>query len=308
MSIFCSTIIPTIGRPSVDRSIYSVLEQSFTHADREIIVVNDSGQPLPSADWQALDCVRIVQTNQRRLAVARNTGAALARGRYLHFLDDDDWLLPGAMDEFWQLSQENPAAVALYGGSLFIDGNEKVIGQLNLQRSGKCLAQLVSGAEILVQSALIDFNAFFKAGGYNTLVDPGEETDLWRRLSPLGDFANTPIHVAGILRGEGWRSTCNHAQAAEINRTIRDSCLKQTGSFSDLSASAETGYWKGRVLRVYAASALWNLHQKRLFSFFSRVLWGSAWGLYSTRHIVDSQFWTGFQDHSPPASAVRVLP
>ena len=38
----------------------------------------------------------VVNTHHSERSVARNTGAALSHGDYLHFLDDDDILLPGA--------------------------------------------------------------------------------------------------------------------------------------------------------------------------------------------------------------------
>jgi len=48
--MFCSTIIPTIGRATLARAVQSVLEQDFTAADYEVIIVNDSGKPLPADD------------------------------------------------------------------------------------------------------------------------------------------------------------------------------------------------------------------------------------------------------------------
>jgi hypothetical protein len=50
--IFFSYIIPTIGRASLETAVKSVLDQKFSHAEFEVVVVNDSGTPLPQADWQ----------------------------------------------------------------------------------------------------------------------------------------------------------------------------------------------------------------------------------------------------------------
>src|SRR5215467_1378107 len=105
--MFCSTIIPTVGRRSLARAVSSVLSQTFDKDDFEVIVVNDSGSPLIKAEWQSSPRVSIVNTNRRERSVARNTGAALAKGKYLHFLDDDDWLFPEALTHFWQLSQNH---------------------------------------------------------------------------------------------------------------------------------------------------------------------------------------------------------
>src|SRR5688572_30916233 len=108
--MFSSTIIPTVGRDTLARAVHSVLSQSSEKCDFEVIVVNDSGKPLPQQEWQSSTRVQVINTNRRERSVARNTGAALARGKYLHFLDDDDWLFPDALCHFWQLWQNQEAA------------------------------------------------------------------------------------------------------------------------------------------------------------------------------------------------------
>jgi len=50
-SVFVSYIIPTIGRSSLNVAVKSVLEQDFQRDEIEVIVVNDSGTPLPPEDW-----------------------------------------------------------------------------------------------------------------------------------------------------------------------------------------------------------------------------------------------------------------
>ena len=120
MTIFVSTIIPTIGRATLSRAVQSVLEQQFDEAEFEIIVVDDSGKSMVDTDWQDFPNLQIIQTNQRERSVARNAGAAIAQGAYLHFLDDDDWMLPGAFYHFWEFVQQKKAAL-YYGGYRFVD-------------------------------------------------------------------------------------------------------------------------------------------------------------------------------------------
>ena len=48
--MFSSTVIPTVNRPTLSRTVRSVLDQDFTAGDFEVIVVNDSGQTLPDED------------------------------------------------------------------------------------------------------------------------------------------------------------------------------------------------------------------------------------------------------------------
>ena len=74
--MFSSTIIPTINRSTLSRAVQSVLDQQFTQDEFEVIVVNDSGNPLPDMPWMHSLRVRVIETNRRERSVARNTGAA----------------------------------------------------------------------------------------------------------------------------------------------------------------------------------------------------------------------------------------
>lgn len=64
----------------------------------EVIVVNDSGAPLPPETLAPYPYVRVVELNRRAGAgAARNAGIALADAPFVLFLDADDQLMPDAM-------------------------------------------------------------------------------------------------------------------------------------------------------------------------------------------------------------------
>ncbi|HFQ93793.1 MAG TPA: glycosyltransferase family 2 protein, partial [Anaerolineae bacterium] len=171
---FCTTIIPTVGRDSLARAVESVLTQSLPDAAFEIVVVNDSGRPLPPADWQHIPCVRLLHTHCRERSVARNTGAAAAHGRYLHFLDDDDWLLPGALARFWQAAQAQTADW-LYGGFQFVDGDGRILEDNPVDESGNVLVRLLAGEWLPLQASLIRSDAFWAAGGFDPALSMFED-------------------------------------------------------------------------------------------------------------------------------------
>src|SRR5688572_16908352 len=153
--MFCSVIIPTIGRPTLAQAVNSVLEQDCAAAGFEVIVVNDTGRPLSAGAWRPAEQVRVVTTNRRERSIARNTGAALAKGDYLCFLDDDDWLLPGALQAFRCLAASAPQAGWLYGGLRVVGGEDRVLGEANSGLNGNCLLQLLGGAWAPLQASLI---------------------------------------------------------------------------------------------------------------------------------------------------------
>lgn len=286
--MFCSTIIPTTGRPQLSQAVQSVLNQTFSAAEFEIIVVNDSGRPLPPADWQQSERVRLIQTNRRERCIARNAGAAIARGAYLHFLDDDDWLLPDALVNFWSLAAANNA-VWLYGGARLVDISSEQEVTLHLNKKGNCFAQVMTGEWIPLQASLIKSAAFFAAGGFNPLITQGEDRELCQRIALQGDFTCLPMAVAVILRNGA--QTASYPLGVEQTRREREKILNEPGAFTRLRKSAFSAYWRGRIVRAYLASVIWNLQHKRVLTAASRAIFGLLSVLLAGPHLLKPNFW-----------------
>ena len=290
--MFCSTIIPTIGRTSLSRAVCSVLDQEFSHDDFEVIVVNDSGRALPYMDWQNSPRVQVIDTNQHERSVARNTGAAIARGIYLHFLDDDDWMAPNALQTLWELSQTSKAAW-LYGSSQLVDREHNSIIQLHHLFSGNCFTQVMAGEWIPLQASLIEAKSFFEAGGFNPHISGPEDIDLLRRIALRSDISEIPAIVAYIVRSKQ-DTTTDYDSHPEKSRWAREQILDERGVFSRMLASANSDYWLGKMLRIYTTSAIWNLQRKQLAFAASRLASGLAVIVLSHFRIFSVNFWNGF--------------
>jgi glycosyltransferase involved in cell wall biosynthesis len=287
--MFSSTIIPTVGRVTLARAVNSVLSQSFDKGDFEVIVVNDSGNPLPWQDWQASTRVRIINTNRRERSVARNAGAAIARGKYLHFLDDDDWLFPDALCCFWELSQ-NVSAEWYYGSSQLVERNGSELIRLQHGIQGNCFLHAMAGEWIPLQSSFIEAEIFHRLGGFATLITGPEDIDLFRRISLYGNVAETSGLIATIERGEA-DSTTNYKQHPVQSRRAREQILDDPLAFQRMKVSANSGYWLGRMLRIYVKSAIWNLQRKRLANAASRLTSGLTVIVLSHFRICSLSFW-----------------
>ena len=295
-----SYIIPTIGRPSLNIAVQSVLKQEFSRKDFEVIIVNDSGNPLPDADWHHLWNVSILTTNRRERSVARNTGAAVSKGKYLAFLDDDDWILPGALESFWHLSNQRPEALWLYGGIRVVDEHHSTLAELNSGLNGICFAQIMGGAWAPIQSSMIQARTFFEIGGFNPLISGTEDEDLCRRTALHGEFANTPEIVACLYRGQIWSTSTNYQRGPEDTKYSRDLILSEPNVFRRLLSSAHSSYWHGRILRVYFSTIAWNIKKKRFFTALSRLLYSLAAVAMSLGHVFSAEYWQGVRaDHVP---------
>lgn len=300
--MFCSVIIPTIGRDTLKRAVASVVDQNFVADEIEIIVVNDSGQPLPKTDWQQLPEVCMITTNRRERCIARNAGAALAKGKYLCFLDDDDWLLPGALNEFWELAQRQPQAVWLYGSIQIVNEAGTVLAEVNSGLNGNCLAHFVGGAWAPIQASMMQTQTFFAIGGFDPSIIGTEDLDLCRKYAFLGDFANTPAAIASLFRGPTWNTSTDYLRAPADTLRSRENILAQSGAFTRMIASANSSYWYGRILRVYLSTVRFNLRQKKLFTAASRAIFSLMSFALAGRHSLTRDFWHAVKADHPPGT------
>jgi len=307
MQIFSSTIIPTIGRSSLSRAVDSVLEQDMKAGEFEIIVVNDSGQPLAEASWQHSERVRTIDTNRRERSVARNCGAAIAHCRYLNFLDDDDWLLPNALDSFWRLAQKRSDAAWLLGGIQIVDIDGNTWAEINAKLEGNRFGQILGGAWAPIQASLIRSEIFQQVGGYDPLVTGTEDLDLCRRVALIGSFASTTEVVAALLRDVSWGSSTDYEIGPATNRQSRDRVLAQPGAFGRVKTSSLDSFWYGRVQRVYIGSVLLNLRSGKLASALDRSICTLGVAVLAFPRMLSLDFWEALRLEHVPGELFHVL-
>lgn len=124
-----SVIMPVYNvEKYVAAAVQSVLSQTFT--DFELIIVDDAGQDRSMAIcaefWDSR--IRIAHQENRGLAGARNTGIRYARGRYLAFLDSDDFWHPEKLARHVAHLEDNPAIGVSYCPSAFMDDDANSLG------------------------------------------------------------------------------------------------------------------------------------------------------------------------------------
>lgn len=112
MNPIVSVIIPTANRPHyLPRAVDSALAE-MKQSDVEVIVVPNGPDEswrdslMPYRNNMSVRVVRIAEANAN---VARNTGLAEAKGEFVRFLDDDDYLIPEGAIKQYQLIQASGA-------------------------------------------------------------------------------------------------------------------------------------------------------------------------------------------------------
>lgn len=122
-----SVVIPCYNRErTISRSINSAIAQ--TRPVKEIVVVDD-GSSDRSADAAAA-CgapVRVIRTENRGAAAARNRGISEAEGEWVAFLDSDDYWLPDHLERQQLALQRFPAAQLVFSDTVVTAGEAVVI-------------------------------------------------------------------------------------------------------------------------------------------------------------------------------------
>jgi len=212
-----SVVIPTHARcERLPLTLASALGQ--TGVDHEVIVVDDgstdgtaaflAGHPDPR--------LRVVRHDTARgMSAARNAGAAVAHGRWLAFLDDDDLWAP------CKLAAQLDALAAVAGarwsavGSVVVDGRLAISGWKRPPPSCEVYRRLAvenvvpgGGSGVLVEASL-----FVDVGGFDSRFVMLSDRDLWFRLarSPVASVDRPllayVVHGTNLsITGEGHRA------------------------------------------------------------------------------------------------------
>lgn len=100
--VICSFILPVFNcENTIGRCLQSIQNQDISNEyDYEIIVINDGstdgtlGIVLSFAETN--DKIKVITQKNKGVSAARNAGICVARGRYVFFIDADDYLIRGA--------------------------------------------------------------------------------------------------------------------------------------------------------------------------------------------------------------------
>jgi GT2 family glycosyltransferase len=233
-----SVIIPTYNRKTfVQETIDSVLAQTYT--DYEIIVVDDgstddTGTVLRSRYGDRIHY--LWQENQGESA-ARNHGINLAQGEYIAFLDSDDVWLPDKLRKQVTLLEANSKLALLFCQAQLMDtnGNDLKGSRLgfDIKPEDLSLKRLyfentitAGGSTVLVRRA-----ALIQTGGFDLVIQFGEDWDLWLRLRSRWEFGFLPEPLARIRRHRN--TQCYFPRAENIARTLEDHLRMLEKVFAD---------------------------------------------------------------------------
>lgn len=184
-----SVIIPTHDRRRMLReAVVSVLAQR--DASFELIVVDDGSVDGTWDDLARLTLnsagaprVHAVRTERGGPAAARNRGIALARGRFLAFLDSDDlWAADKLRRQVAFMSEHPRCAISQTGETWVRDGRRVNPGRRHAKRAGDIFIDSLRTCLISPSAVILRRELLQDVGGFDETMAACEDYDLWLRI------------------------------------------------------------------------------------------------------------------------------
>lgn len=207
-----SVVVPAYNAAAfVGRAVDSVLGQSA--ADLELLVVDDGSTDATLRVLAAYgDRLRAIAQANAGPAAARNRGLAEARGRYVAFLDADDWWLPDKLAQQVALLDSRPEIGFCSTATRVVHADGTPAGDWPCSDIGASLLEtlfihsaVVSGS---TSGVLARRELLLAAGGFDERLRGFEDPDLWIRLAARAGYACIPEPLTVVVRTPGSVSSC----------------------------------------------------------------------------------------------------
>jgi len=272
-------VVPTFARlPSLRRCLDGITHLEATTFSFEVVVVDDGGpEPLDAlvaAYAHRLD-LRLVRQSHGGPAAARNAGVAVARGRYLVFIDDDCTPAAGWLAELVrELMRDDRRLLGGRVENALIDNPYSTASERISQfvyeynRTGTALEPFFTTNNIALSAHL-----FQKIGGFTTSIPSAtaEDKEFCDRVRAQGfPLAHVPsavlYHAHNLTFTQFFRQHFNYGRGILVFRLTRrrragSAFLPEPAKFyvrlllSPMIRSSFAGRWRLTVLVALAQLA-----------------------------------------------------
>lgn len=194
---FFSIIVPTFNRVNVlHQAIDSVVAQTFK--DWELLIIDDGSTDNTKEVVENFNDERIkyiYQENQERSA-ARNNGINNSIGKFICFLDSDDYYLHDYLNIIYESIKKNNFVKAMYFSNMIMETPSGKFNKCHKDQGKLNNLEYLFIEMIGTPQACICREALEKEK-FNTKLSLGEDMDLWARI--VRDFPLVHIEAYSVV-------------------------------------------------------------------------------------------------------------
>ncbi len=275
------------------RAVDSVLNQTIPC---ELVVVDDGSSDGTQEYMQELcageEAHRILyhrhEINQGHAGTV-NTGVKIAKGDWIKFLDDDDYLAPNCLEEMTKAIALRPEAVICSCIAAQVDEHQVEISRTPITGSGKAFYIPQADIHYGMLLELVPFgtpvqvacrrDAFLQTGGWDSQLDANcDDIDSWIRIAQFGDgiFLNQCLAYRTVWSGAynykftfAKRLHTNILMKEKIYHLVNEQYRDQIPALEDIKKYLHLHWTIVAIKQKHIQSAL----QLMLPAIFSRKAW-----------------------------------
>jgi GT2 family glycosyltransferase len=228
-----SFIIPCFQQARYLRqAVASVLDQAGVEVEAVIVDDESSDEPLAQLGPLALDPrVRYIRQEHAGVSAARNRGIRESRGKYLCFLDADDWMAPEFGAELSRALESDEALAFVYSDLQLVREKDSRQGQETAAPgdwqddyssgasrrtvSGDIFTSLLQGGYFAAHSVLVRRAVLDETGYFDESLGGHEDWELWLRIAAGARPALYVDRKLAFYRQHGANTSLNRAHMAE---------------------------------------------------------------------------------------------
>lgn len=191
-----SVLIRSMDRQYLQEALDSVALQTYPHIEVVVVAAQPGHQSLPARCGPFE--LRLIPTDlPLQRSQAANQALAQARGEFLLFLDDDDWLLPGHIARLAHVLRHQPASLAAYTGVTLLGSGGEPQGQvMDLPYDG---IRLLAGNLMPIHAVLFSQKLLTLGCRFDEALNLHEDWDFWLQAARHSPFAHVP-GVSAVYR------------------------------------------------------------------------------------------------------------
>lgn len=243
-----------------DRYLRAAIESVLAQEDCrfELIIVDDGSTDQTAKILQDYHSrIRYFYQENQGVSVARNLGIEQAKGRYVAFLDADDYFLPHKLSRQLEVFRSNPSLGLVHSGWQRIDASGNVILEVCPWKTCPTL-ELVTWLQhkpVLPSAMMFERQWLQRVGGFDPQLKAAEDVDLVLRLAIEHCQSQWLPQVTTAYR--------QHGQSAMGNGRLQASSLKRILDkiFSHPELPPEARLIEQKVRYSTLLWAAWYLYQ-----------------------------------------------
>jgi len=224
-----SIVLPVFNRLDLLRATVDSVRAQTLQA-WELVIADDGSDESPRSYLQQLGTdprIRVLSGAHSGVpAAVRNAALAVARGRYVAFIDSDDLWLPDKLTRQLAAHGAHPQARWSYCDYLLVDGAGAVVPAARTLGcpQGWILEPLLDSAvDIWTPAVMVERALLERLGGFNAELLVFEDYDLWLRLATQSEAIFVAERLIAVRRhGQHFEPTAARGNMSESrHRSLR---------------------------------------------------------------------------------------